>query len=793
MSKIKVYFIFKDKKLEFEFIKDDLIQNIFSSFANKINRNMNNFNYVYNSETIINYENKKLSDLNNKDNLINIFVYEKSGPNENKETYDKNTIEKTSLEISEHIICPKCKKMCEIGIDNFKISIKNCENNHSMSSLYMNDFINTQYIDSTKIKCYNCKKSEKDLLYSNKFLKYHLLQCSCGIILCDSCFHSHKETKEKTQENNEEPHYSIEYQDKDFFCFKHNSMFIGFCHKCKKNICSKCESDHNKHRIDIFKKISPNEVFIKKIKSMKEELISKLNNFNNELDELINLLNKISNNIKNDLKIFSQIAQKVIDNFSFTKKNYQTINNIKVIYNNIGNNQILKDIDRFLIDSSPYSRIKIIMNIYDKFYLEKDNISLENEEKFKTYNKHKINNIENNKNENKKNEIEKENTENAFIDKKSNNKNYMILKYTPNLNNIKDNKIKIVGKQFAEKNKLNFSMTIKEEEYPISEYYSLNKKDFNKNNELIIKINQIKPITDISFMFHSDINEPSIYLSEIISINNFNIDQVKDISNLFSNCTHLKTIPCISNWDTSLVENMSNLFYRCSNLISIPDISNWKVYNATNMSYMFYDCKNIISLPDLSKWHTNNLSDMRGIFCNCSSLKVLPDISKWNTEKVNNMSGLFQHCNNLTNFPDISKWMVGNVVNMSGMFDHCISLQSLPDISNWDMKNVINLNYMFYYCSSLNSLPDISLWNTINAKNMKGLFCDCGSLSVLPDISKWKTSNVTNMSFMFYNCKSLLSLPDLVQWDISKIEDMKNMFTNCQKLPKKVIPKKFKI
>ena len=60
MSKIKVYFIFKDKKLEFEFIKDDLIQNIFSSFANKINRNMNNFNYVYNSETIINYENNDI-------------------------------------------------------------------------------------------------------------------------------------------------------------------------------------------------------------------------------------------------------------------------------------------------------------------------------------------------------------------------------------------------------------------------------------------------------------------------------------------------------------------------------------------------------------------------------------------------------------------------------------------------------------------------------------------------------------------------------------------------------------
>ena len=36
----------------------------------------------------------------------------------------------------------------------------------------------------------------------------------------------------------------------------------------------------------------------------------------------------------------------------------------------------------------------------------------------------------------------------------------------------------------------------------------------NREDELEIKLNQIKSISDISYMFHSDANEPSIYLSK---------------------------------------------------------------------------------------------------------------------------------------------------------------------------------------------------------------------------------------------------------------------------------------
>ena len=791
MSKKIVNFIFKDKKSEYEFSRDDLIQNILSSFAEKNNRNINDFNFLYNGEKIINYEYKKLSELNDKDNVINISVYEKNELDENLNLEAKNIHEVMCLKISEHIICPRCKKMSEIDLSDFKISIKNCDNNHSMPGLYMNDFINTQYIDESRIICNECKKSEKELLSPDNKDNLKLFQCSCGIIICQSCFPNHKKIKEKSQQEKDEIHYSIDYQDKDYFCFKHNTMFTGYCHKCKKNICNNCEGEHNKHRIVVFRKISPNEVFIQKIKALNEELKSKVKRFNNELNELINLLNNISNNIQNDLKIYVQIANKVIKDYNLEKKNYQTINNVKIIYNNINDSEIFKNIDSFLNNSNINSKINILLNIYEKLYME-SNISLfdENNED-PTNNKNKINSIESVNNITKKENNEKK--ENNMILEKTNSNSYMLLKYTPKMKNIKENQIKIFGKTFCQNNKFNCSMSIKNKEYPISEFYTLNKNDLNKNNEFELKLYQIKSMNNMSCMFHSNPGEPIIYLSEISSINNWDTSKVLDMSNLFSNCTLLKTIPDISSWDTSNIKNISNLFYHCINLISIPDISNWKIDNVTNMSYMFYDCKCLNSLPDISKFNTKNITDMRGIFCNCSSLKELPDISKWNTENVNNMSGLFQHCESLLNLPDISEWNVGNVVNMGGMFDHCVSLQALPDISKWNMKNITNLSYIFYFCTSINSFPDISLWNTMNVKNMKGLLCDCTSLSILPDISKWNTSNVTNMSFMFYNCKSLLSLPDLMQWDISKVEDMKDMFTNCQKLPQRVIPKKFKI
>ena len=779
MSEIKIIFSYSDKKIEMNFDKNSFIKDILNSFSLKIEKNIEDLNFLYNEEKISSNSAQKLSELNDKDDTINISVSSKK--ESRKESV--NNIISTNLKFKEsyHIICPKCKDMSEIEINNFKISLKNCNNGHVLSGFFLNDFSYTQLIDESKIKCKFCNKKEKELLKINKDNK--LLLCSCGDIFCELCAKKHSEDIDINDKNKK--HSTIKYSNKEFYCIEHNSSYTGYCHKCKKNICDKCENDkHNKHRIDFFKAISPNNIFIKKLKSINFELNEKVAKFNKELKDLTEYINKISKNIQNDLKILLSIINNVVEDYNLKKRNYQSIQNIKNIYKTIDETPIFEKINLFLQNSNSSKRIGYLLEIYKKMYFE-DSADFNNT----NFNGSKTNGNGNNiKNEEIKKELIKSK-------QKSNNelsRNFIDLKYSLNSNKIIDNKIKIFGKKFVENNSENCLIIANGKEYELTEYFTI-QKNLIKNNELEIRLIQIKALTDMSFMFHADSSEPSIYLTSISNINNWNTSFVTDISNLFSNCTLLPSIPDISNWETDNLTNISNLFYHCISLNSIPDISKWNTQNIANMSYLFYDCKLLKSLPDISFWKTSKVTDMHGIFCNCTSLISLPDISKWNTENVSNMSGMFHHCTKLEKLPDISEWNTGNVVNMGGMFDHCTSLQYLPDISKWDTKNVTNLNYMFYYCTELSSLPDISQWNTDNVKNMKGLFCNCSSLSIIPDISKWNTSNVTNMSCMFYNCTSLLSLPDLMEWNINKVEDMKSMFINCNKLPKQIIPRKFKI
>ena len=69
--------------------------------------------------------------------------------------------------------------------------------------------------------------------------------------------------------------------------------------------------------------------------------------------------------------------------------------------------------------------------------------------------------------------------------------------------------------------------------------------------------------------------------------------------------------------------------------------------NVTNMSGMFSGCSSLSSLPDISKLNTSNVTNMSCMFSGCSSLSSLPDISEWNTKKVTTMEGMFSGCSNI--------------------------------------------------------------------------------------------------------------------------------------------------
>ena len=105
---------------------------------------------------------------------------------------------------------------------------------------------------------------------------------------------------------------------------------------------------------------------------------------------------------------------------------------------------------------------------------------------------------------------------------------------------------------------------------------------------------------------------------------------------------------------------IDNKEYKISEYFNIQNYNKDKIIiklkginNITNMSYMFSRCSSLSSLPDISKWNTSNVNNMSDMFYLCSSLSSLPDISKWNTSHLENNDDMFDGCNKLVNKPII--------------------------------------------------------------------------------------------------------------------------------------------
>ena len=61
-----------------------------------------------------------------------------------------------------NIICPKCKEICFININDYKIFLNNCKNKHKTKNLLISGFDYHQNIDLRTIKCDICKVKDKE-------------------------------------------------------------------------------------------------------------------------------------------------------------------------------------------------------------------------------------------------------------------------------------------------------------------------------------------------------------------------------------------------------------------------------------------------------------------------------------------------------------------------------------------------------------------------------------------------------------------------------------------------------
>ena len=301
----------------------------------------------------------------------------------------------------------------------------------------------------------------------------------------------------------------------------------------------------------------------------------------------------------------------------------------------------IQEIKKTEENNEPYYEIKLL-------YLGKYQNKIENldteipESEFKTQMK-EIGLIPQEKMENSKEVIQqyqeyKEEVDNIILENDEINIEY----------NIKDkNEIMIFGNTFVGNNLGNCKIVFQEKEYNLMQFFNVKEFTEDKLTILKIKLRYINNITDFSYMFHK-----CTRLLSIDDLYKINLQNTTSISYMFSECESLSSLPGLGDWNTGNIKNMSYLFHKCKSLTSIDDISIWETNNIVDMSFMFYNCKVLESLPDISKWNTVNVVNMSNMFSFCEQLNSLPDISKWDIKNVKNKKEMFINCKKDLIIPD---------------------------------------------------------------------------------------------------------------------------------------------
>ena len=231
---VEIEFQYNQQKLTIQGNLQDKFQDIVNKYYTKTAIPFGTFSFQANGKTMNLDETlqSQMEFLNFQDKKMTVLV-------DSADTEKKETVFGKSKEI----ICPKCNEPCKLKIENCKITLFDCVNNHTTDNIKIKDFSETQKINYSNIKCDGCKNTDKGKTYENTF--YKCLTCSYKI--CPLC----KDIPHKS-------HRVIDDKLINYICQKHNDSYIKFCPQCKVNICISCEKEHEGHDPLYFGDLMPN-------------------------------------------------------------------------------------------------------------------------------------------------------------------------------------------------------------------------------------------------------------------------------------------------------------------------------------------------------------------------------------------------------------------------------------------------------------------------------------------------------------------------------------------------------
>ena len=308
------------------------MKTIIDRFIVKTSADRNSIYFLYGG-AILKEEQSLIEIISNEDKLrnqMNILV--------NSSFDDQN--DHNSIINSKEVICPKCLCHINLKIQNYKISLFDCKNGHSIKDILLKDFQETQKIDLKKINCNICKQKNKHDSYNNEFFTCF----SCAKNLCPMCKSVHDKS-----------HFIINYEKRNSVCEIHFESYNSYCQSCKKNLCMKCEKDHLNHEKIYYGSILPD---IEESKERIKELEKSINQLNENINEIIEKLKSFKENINNYYRIYNNIMK----NIENQNRNYEILNNMI----EINNNDVFKNIKSIIEEENIKNKINLILDVVDK-------------------------------------------------------------------------------------------------------------------------------------------------------------------------------------------------------------------------------------------------------------------------------------------------------------------------------------------------------------------------------------------------------------------------------------------
>ena len=340
-----VEFIYETQSYKIQCNSEERMKDIFQKFATKLGVDLNSLYFLYGGK-VINEELILPQIIGSipKD-TIKILVLN------SKDEYNINNTNESIIR-PKLIMCPTCHENIIYVFNNYKINLFGCRNGHKINNILLNEFINNQKYDMTKIKCHQCKANNKKETAFNEFYKC----ISCEMLLCPL----YKTIHDKT--------HNIINIDKNYICSIHNEPYFKYCHDCRINSCIQCSNFHKNHKNIYLGDIIPN---LDEIKIKMKELRNSIDTFKDNINTIIKKLNNVADNFE----IYYQLNEFIINNYSNKERSYEVLKNINEINNCDDVINALKDINN---DIDINNKLNKIFNIYNKMNNKEEETNDEN-------------------------------------------------------------------------------------------------------------------------------------------------------------------------------------------------------------------------------------------------------------------------------------------------------------------------------------------------------------------------------------------------------------------------------